>query len=215
MDSKELSLVSRLLLSLLILCGVSSCITFNTGAKLDSIGKAVPSITEEGKGQYYRLNGVVYREVMLSYVQQNPHLIGTVFMGYWDVKSPDTPASSETKAPRPQPYFVRMQEDRTDMPAFIPAADFDYARAQKIAPNEVVPRVIPFSYFKRSDWLTLTPSRNNSNHHLAELPTKRTLGNKLRLPVAVVLSYGVDAPLTAISYTVSSICFVIVAPFMW
>lgn len=207
-------MIRELCLSLFLL-SLSSCLTFNTGAKLDSLGKAVPSVSEEDKGQYYRWNGVVYREVMISYVQLNPHLIGSCFMGYWDVNTPDTPATEDSGVPRPQCYLVRMQAERTDMPTFIRAADFNYSQAQKIAPNENIPRTIPREYFKeRLDLLTLTPSQNSPNHHLAEIPTIRSTGNKLRLPVAVALSYGVDAPLTAINYAVGSICFIIVAPFM-
>lgn len=193
---------------------ISSCITFNTGAKLDSIGKAVPSLEYDDNLQYYRFNGVVYQKVMVSYVQQNPYLIGFGFMGYWDTTQPDTAADTSINAPQPQFYLVRMQAERTDMPAFIPSTDFDYSRAQKIAPNEDVPRVIPIEYFKQSDWLTLTPSQNDRNHHLSELPTIRTTGNKLRLPVAIVLSYGIDAPLTAVSYTVGSIYYIVMSPFM-
>lgn len=204
----------KFLFSLLILCGISSCITFNTGAKLDSIGKAVPSLKSDDNRQYYRFNGVVYRKVMVSYVQQNPHLVGSNIMGHWDTKQPDTAADSSTNAPHPQFYLVRMQAENTDMPAFIPSTNFDYSRAQKIAPNEDVPRVIPIEYFKQSDWLTLTPSQNDRNHHLSELPTIRTTGNKLRLPVAIVLSYGIDAPLTAVSYTVGSIWYIVMSPFM-
>ncbi len=151
---------------------------------------------------------------MVSYVQQNPYLIGSAFMGYWDTKQPDTEAATSTNAPQSQFYLVRMQAERTDMPAFIPSSDFDYSRAQKIAPNEDVPRVIPIGYFKQSDWLTLTPSQNDRNHHLSELPTIRTTGNKLRLPVAIALSYGIDAPLSIISYTVGSIWYIVMMPFM-
>ena len=202
------------LLFLLMLFVPCSCISFNTGAKLDSIGKAVPSLRTDDNKKYYRLNGVVYREVMVSYVQQNPHLIGTGFMGYWDLGDGDTPADAATNAPRPQLYLVRMQADRPDMPAFIPASHFDYSRAQKIAANEDVPRVIPLAYFKKHDWLTLTPSQNDRNRHLSDLPTIRTTGNKIRVPLAVVLSYGVDAPLTAVGYTVGALWHIFVIPFM-
>ena len=202
----------KLLLSLLILFGSCSCVSFNTGACLDSIGKAVPSLRAGSNNKYYRLNGVVYQEVMVSYVEQNPHLIGTGFMGYWNCKDCDTPADAATDTPQPQPYLVRMEEDRTDLPTFIPATHFDYSQAQKIASDKIISRVIPLEYFKQLDWLTLTPSQNNRNHHLADLPTIRTTGNKIRLPMAVALSYGVDAPLTAIGYTVGTLLHIILIP---
>ena len=55
----------KLFLALTALCGLSSCVTFNTGAKLDSIGKAVPT-TPYHEGQFYKLNGAGYKEIMVE-----------------------------------------------------------------------------------------------------------------------------------------------------
>lgn len=196
----------HLLLALGVLCSLSSCITFNTGAKLDSIGKAVPAtMIEESTPQFYKLNGVIYKEVMVQYRQPNPHLIGTAYMGYWDTKGNPLPPVDATGAPGPELYLVRLNADRTDMPSFIRAIEFDYAQASPVGRNEVGDARIPYEYFRRWDWLTLTPSQNDRNHDVDELPSIRTTGNIIRMPASVLLSYGVDLPLTAVSYTVAGL----------
>ena len=52
----------------------------------------------------------------------------------------------------------------------------------------------------------------SSGRILNDLPTIRTTGNKLRLPLAVALSYGVDLPLTAVGYTVGTVLHLIMIP---
>lgn len=189
-----------LLITLVLLCCLSSCISFNTGAKLDSIGKAVPNTTSYN-GQCYQLNGVVYREVMVEYRQPNPHLIGTAFMGYFDNSGPSLPAADDTEAPQPELYLVRLNPYRTDVPCFIRAIDFPYSQAERQEHSTPLPE----EYFKRQDWLTLTRSQIDTNHELADLPTVRTTGNIIRMPVSVLLSYGVDLPLSAAGYAAGSL----------
>lgn len=46
-----------------------------------------------------------------------------------------------------------------------------------------------------------------------ELPSIRTTGNIIRMPASVLLSYGVDLPLTAASYAASSVVHLILLPF--
>lgn len=189
-----------LLITLILLCCLSSCISFNTGARLDSLGKAVPTATTYN-GSCYRLNGVAYKEVMVEYRQPNPHLIGTAFMGYFDNSGPGLPAADETVAPQPELYLARLSPARTDAPGFIRAIDFPYARAERLTQSSSLPE----SCFKRQDWLTLTRSQIDTNHELAELPTIRTTGNRIRQPVSILLSYGVDMPLTAVGYAVGGL----------
>ena len=189
-----------LLITLILLCCLSSCISFNTGARLDSLGKAVPTATTYN-GSCYRLNGVAYKEVMVEYRQPNPHLIGTAFMGYFDNSGPGLPAADETGAPQPELYLARLNPARTDAPGFIRAIDFPYAQAERLTQSSSLPE----SCFKHLDWLTLTRSQIDTNHELAELPTIRTTGNRIRQPVSILLSYGVDMPLTAVGYAVGGL----------
>lgn len=189
-----------LLITLILLCCLSSCISFNTGARLDSLGKAVPTATTYN-GSCYRLNGVAYKEVMVEYRQPNPHLIGTAFMGYFDNSGPGLPAADETGAPQPELYLARLNPARTDAPGFIRAIDFPYAQAERLTQSSSLPE----SCFKHQDWLTLTRSQIDTNHELAELPTIRTTGNRIRQPVSILLSYGVDMPLTAVGYAVGGL----------
>ena len=68
--------------------------------------------------------------------------------------------------------------------------------------------------FKYADLVTLTPTMYESSERvLNDLPTIRTTGNKLRLPLAVALSYGVDLPLTAASYATGTILYPILRLF--
>lgn len=46
-----------------------------------------------------------------------------------------------------------------------------------------------------------------------ELPTIRSTGNKIRLPLAVAMSYGVDVPLTIAGYTISPLVHLFLMPF--
>ena len=204
----------KLLLSLVSLCCLSSCITFNTGAKLDSIGKAVPINTYREEESLFEVNGVVYQEIMVEYRQMNPKLMGIIIpIHYVNTCNPDTPAPDSTGAPTPELYLVRLDNKQTDdMPVFIKAIDFDYTKAKRVNKDELAVSYMDRSHFtNKVDLLTLTPSQYEPLI-LEGLPTIRTTGNKLRLPLAVALSYGVDLPLTAVGYTVGTVLHLIMIP---
>lgn len=210
----------QVLLSLLALCSLSSCITFNTGSKLDSIGKAVPIKAYRGEEPLYRVNGVVYKEIMVEYRQSNPKLIGVIILPHnINTCNDDTPAPDATGAPAPELYLVRLDNKQShDMPVFIRAIDFDYTKAERVNKKDLSVSYMDKSHFNRSaDLLTLTPSQYESTGLygvLNGLPTIRTTGNQLRLPLSVALSYGIDLPLTAASYAVSSVVHLILLPFV-
>ena len=125
-----------------------------------------------------------------------------------DTRNPETPAPGDIEAPGAELYLVRLDANRADMPAFIKAVDFEYTRAKRVEIDEVPRAGIPSEYFiKPRDWLTLMPSLYEGSTAFRELPTIRTTGNKIRLPLAVALSYGVDLPLTATSYAVGSVVY--------
>ena len=204
----------KLLLSLVSLCCLSSCITFNTGAKLDSIGKAVPINTYREEESLFEVNGVVYQEIMVEYRQMNPKLMGIIIpIHYVNTCNPDTPAPDSTGAPTPELYLVRLDNKQTDdMPVFIKAIDFDYTKAKRVNKDELAVSYMDRSHFtNKVDLLTLTPSQYEPLI-LEGLPTIRTTGNKLRLPLAVALSYGVDLPLTAVGYALGTVAHLIMLP---
>ena len=204
----------KLLLALTTLCFLSSCITFNTGAKLDSIGKAVPIKAYRDEEPLYEVNGVVYQETMVEYRQLQPTLIGLVLAPHYiNTSNPSTPAPDTTGAPTPELYLVRLDNKLTnDMPVFIKAIDFDYTKAKRVNKDELAVSYMDRSHFtNKVDFLTLTPSQYDTLT-LKGLPTIRTTGNKLRLPLAVALSYGVDLPLTAVGYTVGTVLHLIMIP---
>ena len=204
----------KLLLTFTGLCCLSSCITFNTGAKLDSIGKAVPINTYREEESLFEVNGVVYQEIMVEYRQMNPKLMGIIIpIHNIDTCNPETPAPDTTGAPTPELYLVRLDNKPSDgMPVFIRAIDFDYTKAKRVNKEELSISYMDRSHFtNKVDFLTLTPSQYEPLI-LEGLPTIRTTGNKLRLPLAVALSYVVDLPLTAVGYTVGTVLHLFMIP---
>lgn len=201
------------ILALILLSGLSSCVSFNTGAKLDSIGKAEPTRDCLYDGQYYQLDGVAYHEIKVEYKQLNPNIIG-YFCGHdIDTCQCSTPAPQYLNAPEAEIYLVRLDPSRTDKPTFIRAADFDYTHAKRVKKEELNTPYIPKSYFKHGDFTTLMPSQYEGADVLHELPTIRSTGNKIRLPLAVAMSYGVDVPLTIAGYTISPLVHLFLMPF--
>ena len=204
----------KLFLALTALCCLSSCITFNTGAKLDSIGKAVPTRSYDHEGQFYRLNGTGYQEIMVEYKQLNPKLVGICCGHNIDTCNPATPAPDSIGAPGAELYLARLDAKRTDMPAFIRAINFDYTQAESVKKEDLPVHYMAKDAFKIADLVTLTPTMyESSGRILNDLPTIRTTGNKLRLPLAVALSYGVDLPLTAASYAAGTILYPLLSLF--
>lgn len=205
-----------LLLSLVTLFSMSSCITFNTGAKLDNMGKAVPTLDYNHDGRYFKLNGVAYKEIMVEYRQLNPKWVGVVRLPHnIDTFNDDTPPAESLGAPKAELYLVRLDINRNDAPAFIKAVDFDYTAAERVDKKDLpVSYVDNHYYFKNADFETLTQSMCEGGPRvLKDLPTIRTTGNQIRRPVAILLSYGVDLPLTAASYAVSPVLYLILLPF--
>lgn len=205
-----------LLLSLVTLFSMSSCITFNTGAKLDNMGKAVPTLDYNHDGRYFKLNGVAYKEIMVEYRQLNPKWVGVVRLPHnIDTFNDDTPPAESLGAPKAELYLVRLDINRNDAPAFIKAVDFDYTAAERVDKKDLpVSYVDNHYYFKNADFETLTKSMYEGGPLvLKDLPTIRTTGNQIRRPVAILLSYGVDLPLTAASYAVSPVLYLILLPF--
>lgn len=204
------------LLALITLFSMSSCITFNTGAKLDNMGKAVPTLDYLHDSRYFKLNGVAYREIMVEYRQLNPKWVGVCRLPHnIDTFNDDTPPTKKTGAPKPELYLVRLDISRSDAPAFIKAVDFDYASAERVDKKDLpVSYVDNHYYYKYGDWETLTPSLYEGGPSvLKDLPTIRTAGNQIRRPLAIILSYGVDLPLTTVSYAVSPVLYLILLPF--
>ena len=203
------------LLSLLTLFALNSCITFNTGAKLDNMGKAVPALLCSYEGRYFKLNGVAYQERMVEYRQLNPKWVWVVRLPHnIDTFNSPTPPAESLGAPKAELYLVRLDIDRKDAPAFIRAADFDYASAERVDKKDLPVDYVHNSYCKEVDLETLTPSMyEGSMFVLEDLPTVRTTGNQIRRPLAIMLSYGVDLPLTVTSYAVGSVLYIILLPF--
>lgn len=190
----------------LLACVLSSCLSFNSGAKLDSIGKAEPVQKFNLDGQCYRNNGHIYKETMVEYLQLRPRLVGKVSLHDMNTSEEPVPADDATGAPAPELYLVRTDTRQTDAPIYIRAIDFDYVQAERIDNNGSYRSTIPKGHFKINDPITLMPSLyEGSGSVLRELPTYRSTGNKLRIPISVILTYGIDLPLTTVSYLIGAL----------
>lgn len=195
---------------------MSSCITFNTGAKLDNLGKAVPTLVCLHDGRYFMLNGVAYKEIMVEYRQLHPKWVGLCRLPHnIDTFNDDTAPAGKPVVPKAELYLVRLDISRNDALSFIKAVDFDYAIAERVDKKDLpVSYVDNHYYFKNADLETLTPSLYEGGPLvLKDLPAIRTAGNQIRRPLAIMLSYGVDLPLTAVSYAVSPVLYLILLPF--
>lgn len=204
----------RILLLMLVCCIFTSCISFNTGAKLDSIGKAVPTEVYRAENQYYKLHGSVYKEILVEYMQLCPRALGHVRLHNINTCYDPLPADDTTHAPSAELYLAKLEPNRDGQPNFIRAIDFNYVQAECVDKQNLTHLYLPKEYFIYNDALTLMPSLYESNPRvLRELPTLRTTGNKCRLPLSAILTYGIDVPLTCVSYIIGAVAQLICAPF--
>ena len=143
---------------------------------------------------------------MVEYIQLRPRLIGKVSLHDMNTCEEPIPADDATGAPSPELYLVRTDTRQTDAPAYIRAIDFNYVQAERIEHTDAHRSTIPSGHYKRNDAITLMPSLyEGSGGVLRELPTYRTTGNKLRIPISIMLTYGVDLPLTTASYIIGAL----------
>lgn len=192
----------KLFLSTILLASMlfSSCITSNLGARLDSVGKAVPTMVRQDAKDacVYKLGDDYYLECEIRYSRYAPLL----FDFYGDPASwPHRVRYEELECtdgvPASARYLIRMNEKN---PTLVRAADFDYAHAVKLKSEEAgkyARKGIPLKLIR--DWHFLSADLLDTRYgakELAVLPECRTLGNKLRTPLVAVISWGVDVPLS-------------------
>ena len=166
-------------------------VSFNLGAKLDTIGKAVP---EAHDFRYYMLDGkryvdceVLYRSLDISVVGcQFPHL-------YTDDEYGDLAVEMET--PQPTRYLLALNGNEV-----IAAEHFDYARADRIDNPMDIGHDVPEQYLTHYRPLSADLAELRVTDNPVDFaPVVRTAGNYARTPLVVLLSYGVDLPLTLVS----------------
>lgn len=175
--------------------GVSS----NLGARLDSMGKAVPIGYKTGQ---YTLNGKLYTECEVRYQEFQTPIIEFSF-GHLVYTAEHSELPPDAQAPPPTRYLLAREGYEV-----IPAADFDYKHATSTAkPKSLNP--IPSAYCCNFRALSADYNPHPRKAQVNFLPEQRTTGNHLRTPLVAVVSWGVDVPLTLIGnaalYTITGI----------
>ena len=173
--------------------GVSS----NLGARLDSMGKAVPMAYKTGQ---YTLNGKLYTECEVAYQQFETPIIEFSF-GHLVYTAEHNSLPPDAQAPPPTRYLLAREGYEV-----IPAADFDYTHATGAAkPKSLNP--IPSAYCCHFRTLSADYNPHPRKAQVNFLPEQRSTGNRLRTPLVATISWGVDVPLTlignAVLYTIT------------
>lgn len=185
--------------AILPVLGLTSCIALvNTGGKLDAWGRkdAVPMRAQAEDTPYYRVGAHYYMRVPVQYVELGSH---------W-LSSSDSPAVPRRMrlGVRPDAHreyiycLLSESEVRTRLglevpppadgtPPVLTEKSFSTLSSEHLRTKAVPINHAPWSVASDSlSWVTL--------EFLPDAPTQRSRGNKLRRPLAVVLSYGVDFP---------------------
>ncbi len=180
---------------------LSGCIASNLGAALDSVGKAVPVITQKEKEipVVYKRGDDLYMECEVRYMRYAPHLVD--FYGdpiHWPQRVRYTELSAAAKVPPPERYLICLNEQK---PALVRARDFDFSQAVRLNREEArryTLRHIPMRLNRGWHFLSadLLDANRGDIKELSDVPEYRTLGNKLRTPLVAAISWGVDVPLS-------------------
>lgn len=188
--------------------------TSNLGDTLDSIGKAVPTAVHSyGTQKVYELDGSLYMEAELAYKRIERGVLrwcighansGT---GYYD--KPE----AGLNAPPPQQVLICMDAAK---PTVVYPKDFDYKRARVLSIDELNKKDFPFRLTGelRKDWRPLSASLTGTTEELNCLPELRSTGNKMRTPLVVLISYGIDLPLSVIGCLPAAAVAIVMLPFI-
>ena len=169
----------------------SMYVSLNLGAKLDTIGKAVPAAHDF---RYYRLDGKRYVECEVRYQSLDVSVIGGEF-GHLCSHDEYGELPADVKTPQPMRYVLALDDDEV-----IATEHFDYARAIRIDRPEDKGHDVPEQYLTHyrplsGDLAELMVFDNP----VAFVPDVRTAGNYARTPLVALVSYGVDVPVTLVS----------------
>ena len=204
---------STLLATSLLALLLPGCVSFNLGAKLDSVGKAVPTIQHDKYAPIlYRLDKDYYLECEVCYMRYAPNAVDWYpDPFFWGMRTEYEEAPAYLRAPAPKRYLLHLN---APTPTLVKAADVDLSKARRIK-REALPRnlkaEIPITL--TTGWHLLSADllkEHASPAEISGLPEKRTLGNYLRAPLVPLISWGVDVPLSiagsVLSLTVATPC---------
>lgn len=165
----------------------SMYVSLNLGAKLDTIGKAVP---EAHDFRYYRLDGKRYVECEVRYQSLDISVIGGQF-GHLCSHDEHGILPGDMKPPPPTRYVLALDDDEV-----IATDHFDYARAIRIDRPEDMGHTVPEQYLTHYRPLSADLAESWVHDSVDFAPVVRTTGNYARAPLVALVSYGVDVPVT-------------------
>lgn len=168
----------------------SMYLSLNLGAKLDSIGKAVPVAHDF---RYYRLDGKNYVECEVRYRSLDISVVGCQFPHLYTFDEyGELPGGMKT--PPPTRYVLALNDDEIIVPEH-----FDYARAIRTDRPEELRHDVPEQYLAHFRPLSADlPELMIFDNPVDFVPIVRTAGNYARTPLVALVSYGVDVPLTLV-----------------
>lgn len=164
--------------------------SLNLGAKLDTIGKAVP---EAHDFRYYRLDGKRYVECEVRYRSLDISTVGGRF-GHMCSHDEYGELPADVKTPQPTRYVLALDDDEV-----IATEHFDYARAIRIDRPEDKGHDVPEQYLTHYRPLSADLAESWVHDNPVDfVPVVRTAGNYARTPLVALVSYGVDVPVTLV-----------------
>lgn len=212
-----------LLLIPLLLCCLSSCrclVSCGLGERLDQTGRAEaqkPEFVE--KKPFYQLDGCYYARVCFAYYSWKPGVLQIAYVNN-DGGSPEPTGATIEGYLLMSARDVKHHLDRkvAEPPAtarkFIPVREFDLLAARHL-PNSPCHSGCRVRGTRATSILeprgaihplTLTWRMKES---YPGVPVRRSAGNYIRTPLAALLSYGIDAPVSLIG---SALYVIVVAP---
>lgn len=197
-----------------------SCVFSNFGTRLDSMGKAIPTVRHRFNEQnIYQLNNAYYMECDLIYLTYTKSSIDVVTDHVNTCGGTYEMPDASMNVPAPEKCLIRLDEKN---PQIIKAKDFAYGRARKLSTPTVLMKGVKFEVprklQRRFHPLTADIAWNTdalNTVRIKDRPEIRTRGNLWRRPLVAIVSYGVDVPLTVVGSTAMTGAMIIITPLSW
>lgn len=210
----------RLLSVLTVACALSNCscmVSSKLGHSLDSVGYAeARELAYAADRPFYELNGCYYARVRLEYCSRQARPVdlafcttygsnwqptGTYIDGYLLMSAEDVEHQLKRKAAEP-PEAARL---------FIPESEFPRLGAVQL-PNRRCSHgcKIDGAGAEKGEKLNMCTLTSIQPRPYTGVPVQRSFGNYVRKPLVVLLSYGVDAPISLVGS--AAYCLLITPP---
>ena len=208
----------QLLSAIVMACVLSNCsclVSSKLGDRLDSVGYAEAHELEYAESKpFYELNGCYYARVRIAYHTPKVPLMSIAYVSSY---SPDWQATGEyvdgymLMSAKDVSHMLekKVNDPPSDARPFIPVDEFATLGAQRLhhkgcANGCKIGGVKPDCKYL-PDLITLTCTGCPSYQGV---PVKRSIGNYALKPLSMLVSYGVDAPISLVGSAVY--CLVVV-----